>query len=247
MNTSKNNTTEQDQTNLFSTEDKLENGFHQDLDFNNVYDDCIDYDDYDDILDIQVAIECTSDDAYLNFKEIKKSRSSSLKRSLHNIKKKVDFYGADAELNIVIEKYNIAESKNCEFIFNAFWKTITQYVVKNNIGVLKIDEAKDKPMWMNSSNRPSCCNTPVSLDALELTLYRSKPAKIIFLQSTNYASNMCNDLIFGFGIYLFDKKNNLISKIVYKFFDESIAPENALRLNIPTTLGSFYDSSRPFF
>ncbi len=55
------------------------------------------------------------------------------------------------------------------------------------------------------------------------------------------------DSVFGFGLYLFDEADNLISKLVYKFIDESIAPENARRLNTPTTFEQLEDRSRPFF
>ncbi|ONN51059.1 MULTISPECIES: hypothetical protein [Acinetobacter] len=237
---------EQDQTNLFSTEDKLESGFYQDTDLNSDYDNSIYYDD-DSFLDIYEAIEGEKTRAYLSFREIEKTQDSSLKNLLLNIENKISFHNVDAELNIVLEKDDIEESVNCEFMFNAFWHIVTQYSLQNKIDLLQIVEAKDKPMWMNRSNCFSF-RIPASCDALELALYKSKPAKIVFLQTTNHENNMCNrDLVFGLGIYLFDENDNLISKMVYKFFDESIAPENALRLNIATALWQFYDSSRCFF
>ena len=164
-----------------------------------------------------------------------------------NIQEKNEFDEINAECNIFLEKDNIADSKFCEFLFNDHWHLVTQYVVKNNIGLLKVDEAKDKSIWFGGSCNSSSQSIPNSLDSLELTLYRLKPAKIVYLQSIDYASNMCNDSVFGFGLYLFDEADNLISKIVYKFFDESVAPESALRLNPPITFEQLDDSSRPFF
>ena len=119
--------------------------------------------------------------------------------------------------------------------------------MKNNIGLLKANEAKDKSIWCGGSCNSSSQSIPDSIDSLDLTLSRLKPAKIVYLQSTDYASNMCNDSIFGFGLYLLDENNNLITKLVYKFIDKSIAPDNARRLNTPTTFEQLDDSSRPFF
>ncbi|HFX6516900.1 TPA: hypothetical protein ACIFEI_000523 [Acinetobacter nosocomialis] len=258
MSTFETTTIAQDQTNLFSTEDKLESGFDQDIGLNSDYDDSIYSDDsiyyassiyHDDnsILDAYEIIEGKKINAYFNFREIEKTQDLILKNLLLNYENKINFHNVDAELNIVLDKYDIEESINFEFMFNSFWHIVTQYSLQNNIGLLQIVEAKDKPMWMNRSNRFSC-RTPASCDALELALYKLKPAKIVFLQTTNHENNIYNgDLVLGFGIYLFDENNNLISKIVYKFFDESIAPENALRLDIATVFSQLYDSSRCLF
>ena len=85
---------------------------------------------------------------------------------------------------------------------------------------------------------------PHSLDDFASMLCDQKPSKIVYFTLMPY---MHVDSVFGFGLYLFDEADNLISKLVYKFFDESIAPKNALRLNTPTTFEQLDDRSRPFF
>jgi len=241
------NTNDQDQTDFVASLDKCGNDVFQNAPLLDIYDDSINYDDLDNILDIQERIESKKGQAYFNKREIDESQILNLDESLANIQEKNEFDKINAEFNIVLEKDKIADSKFCEFLFNAHWHLVTQYVVKNNIGLLKVDEAKDKSIWCGGSCNSSSQSIPDSLDSLELTLSRLKPAKIVYLQSTDYASNMCNDSVFGFGLYLFDKADNLISKMVYKFIDESIAPDNARRLNTPTTFEQLDDRSRPFF
>lgn len=241
------NTNDQGQTDFVASLDQCENDVFQNDSHFDIYDDSINYDDFDNILDIQERIEFSKVQAYFNEREIDQSQILKLDESLTNIQEKNEFDKVNAECNIIVEKDKIADSKFCEFLFNAYWHLATQYVVKNNIGLLKVNEAKDKSIWCSGSCNSSSQSIPDSLDSLELTLSRLKPAKIVYLQSTNYASDMCNDSVFGFGLYLFDEANNLITKLVYKFFDESIAPENARKLNTPTTFEQLDDSSRPFF
>ncbi|WP_289349644.1 hypothetical protein [Acinetobacter nosocomialis] len=241
------NTNDQGQTDFVASLDQCENDVFQNDSHFDIYDDSINYDDFDNILDIQERIEFSKVQAYFNEREIDQSQILKLDESLTNIQEKNEFDKINAECNIIVEKNKIADSKFCEFLFNAHWHLVTQYVVKNNIGLLKVDEAKDQSIWCGGSCNSSSQSIPDSLDSLELTLSRLKPAKIVYLQSTDYASNMCNDSVFGFGLYLFDEANNLITKLVYKFFDESIAPENARKLNTPTTFEQLDDSSRPFF
>lgn len=241
------NTNDQGQTDFVASLDQCENDVFQNDSHFDIYDDSINYDDFDNILDIQERIEFSKVQAYFNEREIDQSQILKLDESLTNIQEKNEFDKVNAECNIIVEKDKIADSKFCEFLFNAHWHLVTQYVVKNNIGLLKVNEAKDQSIWCSGSCNSSSQSIPDSLDSLELTLSRLKPAKIVYLQSTNYASDMCNDSVFGFGLYLFDEANNLITKLVYKFFDESIAPENARKLNTPTTFEQLDDSSRPFF
>ncbi|KAF1025695.1 MAG: hypothetical protein GAK29_01758 [Acinetobacter bereziniae] len=241
------NTNDQDQTDFVASLDQCENDVFQNDSHFDIYDGSINYVDFNNILDIQERIEFSKVQAYFNEREIDQSQILKLDESLTNIQEKNEFDKINAECNIIVEKDKIADSKFCEFLFNAHWHLATQYVVKNNIGLLKVDEAKDKSIWCGGSCNSSSQSIPDSLDSLELTLSRLKPAKIVYLQSTNYASDMCNDSVFGFGLYLFDEANNLITKMIYKFFDESIAPENARRLNTPTTFEQLDDSSRPFF
>lgn len=241
------NTNDQGQTDFVASLDQCENDVFQNDSHFDIYDSSINYDDFDNILDIQERIEFSKVQAYFNEQKINQSQILKLDESLTNIQEKLEFDKVNAEFNISFEKDNIADSKFSEFLFNAHLHIVTQYVVKNNIGLLKVNEAKDKSIWCGGSCNSSSQSIPDSLDSLELTLSRLKPAKIVYLQSTNYASDMCNDSVFGFGLYLFDEVNNLITKLVYKFFDESIAPENARKLNTPTTFEQLDDSSRPFF
>ncbi|WP_121775004.1 hypothetical protein [Acinetobacter bereziniae] len=257
MTTFKTNTDDQGQTDLVASLVQRKNDPQLDINDNSINgdsvndatinDDFINYDDPDHILDIQERIEGEKLQAYFNEREIDQSQTLKLDESLTNIQEKNEFDKINAECNIIVEKDKIADYKFCEFLFNAHWHLATQYVLKNNIGLLKVDEAKDKSIWCGDSCNSLSQSIPDSIDSLELTLSRLKPAKIVYLQSTDYASNMCNDSIFGFGLYLFDEANNLITKLVYKFFDESIAPDNARRLNTPTTFEQLDDSSRPFF
>ena len=209
--------------------------------------DYINYADDECFYDIQERIEAEKINAFLDVKNIVNNPILNSGELLACIQDKLEFDKVNAEFNISLEKDNIADSKFCEFLFNAHSHIITQYVVKNNIGLLKVDEAKDKSIWCGSSCNSSSQSIPDSLDSLESTLSRLKPAKIVYLQSTDYASNLSKDSAFGFGLYLFDEADNLISKLVYKFIDESIAPENARRLSTPTTFEQFDDRSRPFF
>lgn len=241
------NTNDQGQTDFVASLDQCENDVFQNNSHFDIYDGSINYDDFDNILDIQERIEFSKVQAYFNERKINQSQILKLDESLTNIQEKLEFDKVNAEFNISFEKNNIADSKFSEFLFNAHLHIVTQYVVKNNIGLLKANEAKDKSIWCGGSCNSSSQSIPDSLDSLELTLSRLKPAKIVYLQSTDYASNMCNDSVFGFGLYLFDEANNLITKLVYKFFDESIAPENARKLNTPTTFEQLEDRSRPFF
>ena len=241
------NTNDQGQTDFVASLDQCENDVFQNNSHFDIYDGSINYDDFDNILDIQERIEFSKVQAYFNERKINQSQILKLDESLTNIQEKLEFDKVNAEFNISLEKDNIADSKFCEFLFNAHSHIITQYVVKNNIGLLKVDEAKDKSIWCGSSCNSSSQSIPDSLDSLESTLSRLKPAKIVYLQSTDYASNLSKDSAFGFGLYLFDEADNLISKMVYKFFDESLAPENAFKLNTPTTFEQFDDRSRPFF
>ena len=257
MTTFETNTDDQGQTDLIASLVQRKNDPLLDINDNSINgdsvndatinDDFIKYDDPDHILDIQERIEGEKLQAYFNNREINESQGLNLDESLVNIHEKNELDQIIAESNIVLKKDNIADSKFCEFLFNALWHLVTQYALKNNIGFLKVDETKDKSIWCGGSCNSLSQSIPDSLDSLELTLSRLKPAKIVYLQSTDYASNMCNDSVFGFGLYLFDEANNLIAKLVYKFFDESIAPENARKLNTPTTFEQLDDRSRPFF
>lgn len=257
MTTFETNTDDQGQTDLIASLVQRKNDPLLDINDNSINgdsvndatinDDFIKYDDPDHILDIQERIEGEKLQAYFNNREINESQGLNLDESLVNIHEKNELDQIIAESNIVLKKDNIADSKFCEFLFNALWHLVTQYALKNNIGLLKVNEAKDKSIWCGGSCNSLSQSIPDSLDSLELTLSRLKPAKIVYLQSTDYASNMCNDSVFGFGLYLFDEANNLIAKLVYKFFDESIAPENARRLSTPTTFEQLEDRSRPFF
>ncbi len=100
-----------------------------------------------------------------------------------------------------------------------------------------------KKIWLDGQDI-DLSTLPHSLDDFASMLCDQKPSKIVYFTLMPY---MHVDSVFGFGLYLFDEANNLISKMVYKFFDESITPENALRLNTPTTFEQLDDSSRPFF
>lgn len=217
MTTFETNTNDQDQIDFVASLDQCENDIFQNDSHFDIYDDSINYDDFDNILDIQERIEFSKVQAYFNEREIDQSQILKLDESLTNIQEKLEFDKVNAEFNISFEKDNIADSKFSEFLFNAHLHIVTQYVVKNNIGLLKVNEAKDKSIWCGGSCNSSSQSIPDSLDSLELTLSRLKPAKIVYLQSTDYASNMCNDSVFGFGLYLFDEANNLITKLVYKF------------------------------
>ena len=100
-----------------------------------------------------------------------------------------------------------------------------------------------KKIWLDGQDT-DLSMLPHSLDDFASMLCDQKPSKIVYFTLMPY---MHVDSVFGFGLYLFDEADNLISKLVYKFFDESIAPKNALRLNTPTTFEQFDDRSRPFF
>lgn len=100
-----------------------------------------------------------------------------------------------------------------------------------------------KKIWLDGQDT-DLSMLPHSLDDFASMLCDQKPSKIVYFTLMPY---MHVDSVFGFGLYLFDEADNLISKLVYKFFDESIAPKNALRLNTPTTFEQLDDRSRPFF
>ncbi len=100
-----------------------------------------------------------------------------------------------------------------------------------------------KKIWLDGQDT-DISMLPHSLDDFASMLCDQKPSKIVYFTLMPY---MHVDSVFGFGLYLFDEADNLISKLVYKFFDESIAPKNALRLNTPTTFEQLDDRSRPFF
>lgn len=100
-----------------------------------------------------------------------------------------------------------------------------------------------KKIWLDGRDT-DLSMLPHSLDDFTSVLCDQKPSKIVYFTLMPY---MHVDSVFGFGLYLFDEADNLISKLVYKFIDESIAPENARKLNTPTTFEQLDDSSRPFF
>ncbi|MDC5040454.1 hypothetical protein OHW26_17435, partial [Acinetobacter baumannii] len=100
-----------------------------------------------------------------------------------------------------------------------------------------------KKIWLDGQDT-DLSTLPHSLDDFSSMLCDQKPSKIVYFTLMPY---MHVDSVFGFGLYLFDEADNLISKMVYKFFDESIAPENARRLSTPTTFEQLKDRSRPFF
>ena len=100
-----------------------------------------------------------------------------------------------------------------------------------------------KKIWLDGQDT-DLSTLPHSLDDFASMLCDQKPSKIVYFTLMPY---MHVDSVFGFGLYLFDEADNLISKLVYKFFDESIAPKNAFRLNTPTTFEQLDDRSRPFF
>ena len=100
-----------------------------------------------------------------------------------------------------------------------------------------------KKIWLDGQDT-DLSTLPHSLDDFSSMLCDQKPSKIVYFTLMPY---MHVDSVFGFGLYLFDEADNLISKMVYKFFDESIAPKNAFRLNTPTTFEQLDDRSRPFF
>ena len=100
-----------------------------------------------------------------------------------------------------------------------------------------------KKIWLDGQDT-DISMLPHSLDDFASMLCDQKPSKIVYFTLMPY---MHVDSVFGFGLYLFDEADNLISKLVYKFFDESLAPKNALRLNTPTTFEQLDDRSRPFF
>lgn len=100
-----------------------------------------------------------------------------------------------------------------------------------------------KKIWLDGQNT-DLSTLPHSLDDFTSMLCDQKPYKIVYFTLMPY---MHVDSVFGFGLYLFDEADNLISKLVYKFIDESIAPENARRLSTPTTFEQLEDRSRPFF
>lgn len=100
-----------------------------------------------------------------------------------------------------------------------------------------------KKIWLDGQDT-DLSTLPHSLDDFTSVLCDQKPSKIVYFTLMPY---MHVDSVFGFGLYLFDEADNLISKLVYKFIDESIAPENARRLSTPTTFEQLEDRSRPFF
>lgn len=100
-----------------------------------------------------------------------------------------------------------------------------------------------KKIWLDGQDT-DLSMLPHSLDDFASMLCDQKPSKIVYFTLMPY---MHVDSVFGFGLYLFDEADNLISKMVYKFFDESIAPKNAFKLNTPTTFEQLDDRSRPFF
>ena len=157
MTTFETNTDDQGQTDLIASLVQRKNDPLLDINDNSINgdsvndatinDDFIKYDDPDHILDIQERIEGEKLQAYFNNREINESQGLNLDESLVNIHEKNELDQIIAESNIVLKKDNIADSKFCEFLFNALWHLVTQYALKNNIGLLKVNEAKDKSIW----------------------------------------------------------------------------------------------------
>ena len=74
-----------------------------------------------------------------------------------------------------------------------------------------------KKIWLDGQDT-DLSMLPHSLDDFASMLCDQKPSKIVYFTLMPY---MHVDSVFGFGLYLFDEADNLISKLVYKFFDET--------------------------
>lgn len=234
MTTFKTNTNDLDQTDLIFSIDED-------------YTDIIDYDNHNRVLDYYEFINMEDTYALFNLDKISKVSLDEFYFQIWKVPEVVKLIDIKANVELSLKRNNI-DSLCFDYLFNAVFHSTTKYALHNKVSLFRFSGAQNIPIWINDDSCSSLCeSTPHSLDTFELALYRLKPSKIIYLESQSHSFTTHSDLVFGFGVYLFDKHNNLISKMVYKFFDESVAPQNAYRLNAPITFAQLQNRSRPFF
>lgn len=151
-----------------------------------------------------------------------------------------NFYQIPPTTKIKCDLEDINDVKYSEFVHYSIEAWVTQYALKNNIKLTLGHEMNGK-IWLDMEGAVLGIRSVAELDVI---LDQLKPAEVIFSYLMSY---MDINSEFGFGLYLFDDNGNLISKMICKFYDESIAPDDAYRLNTPTTFEQLEDSSRPFF
>lgn len=154
-------------------------------------------------------------------------------KSMSSVKPSVDY-------SVVFQDYR--QIKFAESVLSGIEMLISKYANESNAHLI-IGGNGLKKIWLDGQVA-DLGPLPHSLADFTLMLCEKKPSTIVYVGLMPY---MHVDAAFGFGLYLFDESDNLISKLVYKFFDESIAPEDAFRLNTPTTFTQLDDNSRPFF
>ena len=116
MTTFETNTNDQDQIDFVASLDQCENDIFQNDSHFDIYDDSINYDDFDNILDIQERIEFSKVQAYFNEREIDQSQILKLDESLTNIQEKLEFDKVNAEFNISFEKIILRILNSLSFI-----------------------------------------------------------------------------------------------------------------------------------
>ncbi len=161
-------------------------------------------------------------------------------KSFINSSDKSDFNNTNPTVSITCDLSDINDRKFAEYLLSSLAELVVKYIVENNLQAFIGHEMSEKT-WLSIDAQASQVD---SMNEVERLLNQFKPSKVIYCDLMPY---MNIDSVFGFGLYLFDEANNLIAKLVYKFFDESIAPENARKLNTPTTFEQLDDRSRPFF
>lgn len=151
-----------------------------------------------------------------------------------------NFYQIPPTTKVKCDLENNNDVKFTELLHYSIEASVTQYALKNKIKLTLGHEMNGK-IWLDMEGAALSIR---SVAELEVILDQLKPAEVIYSYLMSY---MDINSVFGFGLYLFDDNGNLISKMICKFYDESIAPDDAYRLNTPTTFKQLEDSSRPFF
>ncbi|MDC5483039.1 hypothetical protein NRA67_04335 [Acinetobacter baumannii] len=83
-----------------------------------------------------------------------------------------------------------------------------------------------------------------SISDINLMLEKFKPNYIMLSSTIGCAFNGPNEIFeTQFGILLFDEFGNILTKAVFQFYDEGIAPKNALALDMGNILRSFTSPS----
>ena len=212
------------------------------------YTDIIDYDDYNRVLDYYEFINMEDTYALFNLDEISKVSLDEFYNQIWKVPEVAKLIDVKADVEMSLNRSTNIDSLFFDYLFKAVFHSTTKYALHNKVSLFRFSGAQNIPIWINDDSCSSLCeSTPHSIDTFELALYRLKPSKIIYLESQSHSFTTYSDLVFGFGVYLFDEHDNLISKMVYKFFDGSVAPENAYRLNAPITFKELQNRSRPFF